>query len=791
MFRSCLAAALRSLARSRIYSAISVFGLAIGLCAAILVGLIVHNESSYDRFLPGYQHIYLAGEVLLPAGHPGLYSTATPSWIAAPLGRQFPQIEAVTRLARQDVRLQQGVVGAREAIYWADPNVFDVLRFPTLAGDLRMALRRPDGIVLSRAAARKYFGHDDPLGKSVLLNSTHAMTVTAVIADLPVHNTQFETAILASGAASFSDLTHLDSTDHPDGTGIELSVLTYFRLAPNASIERLRQAMPDFFNSVRPERLMPAGTHSWLDLMRLDEVHLSADVSPGVASRLLMIVVVGVLILAVAAVNFVNLTTARAARRALEVGIRKASGAGRGSLIVQFLGEALLYTLIAALLAVMLVELLLPAVNDFLQTGATFTWWREPLLIGWIAAGTGLLALLAGSYPAFLLSTFRPVAVLKSRLALPGGSTLRLLLVSTQFAVLMGLVIAAGVVYEQREYATHEALRVNTDQVLLIRTRCERALEDRLRALGGVVSVACSDESLLSSAAFGNYKLRDGSFTAVDINPIEPGVLQMLGLPPRAGQYPQAGAAAAGLVINETATRRFGFKGAAQAVGQYLPIVDSTDMAGIPIVAVAPDFSINAVNEPVRPAVYTAFERNEAGQQLINIKLAGHDIPRTLLAIDHLLTATQPAAAIDRQFLNDYIQNLYSSVRRQEQALAFSAAVAVLIACLGLVGLSASLAQRRTKEIGIRKAMGAQSRDILRMLLWQFTQPVLGAMVVAWLVAGLVMNRWLHGFAYHVELDWWLMLAAAVVGLLLALATVGTHCYLIARARPVAALRYE
>jgi len=214
-------------------------------------------------------------------------------------------------------------------------------------------------------------------------------------------------------------------------------------------------------------------------------------------------------------------------------------------------------------------------------------------------------------------------------------------------------------------------------------------------------------------------------------------------------------------------------------------------MAGIPVAAVAPDFTINAVSESVRPTVYTAFERKERGQQLINVKLTGRDIPRTLLAIDRLLTATGAADPIDRQFLNDYIQDLFRSVQRQEQALAISAVVAVLIACLGLVGLSASLAERRTREIGIRKAMGANTADILRMLLWQFTQPVLGAIAVAWVVAGLIMNRWLRGFAYHVDFDLWLMLTAAVVGLLIAWSTVGTHCYLIARARPVAALRYE
>jgi len=799
LFRNCLAAALRNLARSRFYSAISVFGLAIGLCAAILVGLIARNETSYDHFLPGYERIYLAGALLLPTGHPGMYSHESPSWIAAPMQQRFPAVEAITRLAPADVRLKHGVVEAKETIYWADPNVFEVLRFTALAGDLQSALQRPDSIVITRSLAQKYFGQDDPVGSSIMVSDGHPMTVTAVIEDLPVHNSQFETAIFASGASSYSDLTRLenDPNNHPDSPPITVTVRTYFRLASGASLEALQQAMPEFFNSVRPSRLMPVGVHLTLNLVRIDQIHLSPGLNPGVASRLWMIIIIGVLIPLIAAVNFLNLTTARAARRALEVGIRKAAGAGRLPLIAQFIGEALIYTLIAAVLALMGVELLLPGVNSFLQTGAVFAWWRNPLQIVWIAAGALLLALLAGSYPAFLLSAFNPVAVLKARVSRPGGNALRLLLVGAQFAVLIGLVIAAGVVYEQRQYATHEALRVNTDQVLVIRTACTHDLEDRLRALAGVRGVACSSPSLLKNDSFGNYTLKDGSVTAMDIIAIEPGTMEILGVQARAGRFPvPLKNEPPGLLINEAAARRLGFQTPAAAIGQFLPITDAPQMTAIPVIAVVPDFNVDSVSETVRPTVYTPLEtasrrfRTDDGV-LINVKLRGSAIPQTLVAIDRLLTRAHPDEPVDRQFLDNYIQSLYLSVQRQEQALAVSAAVAVMLACLGLVGLSASLAERRTKEIGIRKAMGAHTTDILRMLLWQFTRPVLVSMAAAWIVAGFVMNRWLHGFAYHVELDLWLMAGAALVGLMIALATVSTHCYLIARARPVAALRYE
>ncbi len=293
------------------------------------------------------------------------------------------------------------------------------------------------------------------------------------------------------------------------------------------------------------------------------------------------------------------------------------------------------------------VELLLPAVNSFLQTGAVFAWWREPLQIAWIAVGALLLALIAGSYPAFLLSGFRPVAVLKARVSKPGGNLLRMLLVGAQFAILIGLVIAAGVVYEQRQYATHEALRVNTDQVLIIRTGCAQALKDRLRALEGVRGVACSDPAFLSGDSFGNYTLKDGSASALDISPIEPGVLDMLGLQPRAGRFPAPlKNEPPGLVINESAARRFGFQTDAAAIGQFPPITDAPVMAGTPIVAVVRDFNFDAINQAVRPTVYTPLEaatrrfRTDSGA-LVNVKLNGRDIPQTLIAIDHLLTASE------------------------------------------------------------------------------------------------------------------------------------------------------
>jgi putative ABC transport system permease protein len=815
MFGNYFIAAWRNLARTRFYSAIGILGLGLGLCVTLIVGLIVRSETTFDHFIPGYEHIYLAGAVLVPTEHPPLYNAETPSWVAGALGTRFAAIEAVSRVSLQQVRLQQGRVAANETIYWADPNVFDILRLPSIAGNLASAMQRPDSIVLTRSMARKYFGRDAPLGETLLLDGAHPMRVTAVIADLPDRGTQLESGIFASGSSSYSVLTRLDHDpqNRPDSVGVGLSVRTYLRLTPNTPVEPLQAAMPAFIRSLRPDDKMPVGVHASLQIIRIDRVHLSAALNPGVNTRLAAAMAVGLLILLIAGVNFVNLATARASRRALEVGIRKVCGAGRGALVTQFLGESLLYTLIAAGLAVMLVELFLPAVNSFWQTGATLPWWRDPALMVSIGVGALLLALLAGSYPAFLLSAFRPAAVLRGRVSGPAGNFARLVLVSAQFAILIGLIIAAGVVYEQRAYATHEALRVDADQVLIIRARCTQALEDRLRALHGVNAVVCSDEALLTGSAFSNFRLRDGSTLAIDMHAAEIGIFALYSLRPVAGSFRLrtvdglAQQGPSGFVINETAVRRLGFPSAQAAIGQPVPVSGGSQLPAGLITAVTADFAIDAVHEALRPAIYLEVDdiartpgidgrvlASPTGgdpHTLINVKLTGHEIPQTLAQIDKLLLAARPGQPADRLFLNDYIQSLYLAVRRQEQALEIAAGLAVLIASLGLAGLSASMAERRTREIGIRKAMGAGTSEILQLLLWQFTRPVLWAMVIAWVVAGSLMNHWLQSFAYHVSLDPWVFLAAAALGLGIALGTAGVHCYLVARAKPVDALRYE
>jgi putative ABC transport system permease protein len=798
MLRNYLAAALRSLARGWLYAAISIFGLALGICVALLTALILRGEYSHDRFIPDYDSTYLAVSTLIPQQRAPDYNPWSHSALASLLKLRFREVGAATRLADAQVELRKGDVRAKEDIYWADPNFFDVMRLPALAGDPAAAMRRPDAIVLPRSVARKYFGRDTPVGESLRVGGEHVMTVGAVIEDLPVRSTQLRTGIFASGLAAWSELSRLDSdpanAPSPDKEGFSISVRTYIRLAPGAGVDSLQPAMPALMESVWARR--PPGLRATLTLVRLDDVHLFHGFNQGAHGRLAMSLAIGLVVLIVACINFINLSTARASRRAREVMVRKTAGASRRALIVQFLGEALVQVTLATCIALALTELLLPHVSAFVNGVPTPGFTSDPALLAWLALCTVLLSVITGAWPALMLSSIRPVQVMKGIVAQSRGAGFtRQLFVTVQFAVLIALIVAAIVVYQQRVFATRDALRVATDQHLILRTPCSAALRSELQALPGVAGVGCATRGLLDGASFASVRLKNGAETTLGFISVDPGVLENFGLRPLAGRFftSAAGQSPTDVVINETAARRLGFSSPAAAVGLAIPADAGRNrpaaiLAGT-IIGVVPDFALHSIEREIGPTVYSLPTGRSA--TLMDVKLTGRQIPETLAAIERLWKQTGATEPAEYFFLNDYIQSLYLSVLRFAQAFGGMAGLAVLLACLGLIGLSASVTDRRRKEIGVRKAMGAGTGSILTMLAWQFVKPVLWAACIALPLSAWLMSRWLAGFAYHVDLTPWPFLAAAVLALLASLVTVSAHSYTVARTKPVNALRYE
>jgi putative ABC transport system permease protein len=816
MFRNCLAAALRHLARNRLYAAISVFGLALGLWGALLTALTIRSQFTNNHFIPGYERIYQAVYAIEPPGLPVNYTDTTLNSLASLLQLNVPQLQGATRLTSETLLLRHAAVQAGEPVYWVDPNFFALLRLPVVAGDLAHALARPDGIVLPRSMARKYFGRDDPIGQIVTvadarqlmgklsaLGSPRPMIVTAIVEDMPENGTELHTGAFASGLASFSKLNQLDHdpTNLPGTDSFSSSVTTFLRLAPGASIESVRLSLQAAnLRSLRylmgDARFAKMGKpFVSLELIRLDRINSHPGLHPDFAGRLITSIILGSLILLIACVNFINLMTARATRRSREVGIRKLAGAGRHLLILQFLGESTLYVLTAMLTAVALTEWSLPYVNAFLVSDASFDYWRNATLLGSLFAATALLGILAGAYPALIMSGFRPLSVLKGLAQSSGAGWVRQGLVTLQFAILVALVISATVIYQQRIYATTDGLRIKPDQVLGIYSPCRAAFVSGLKALPGVQAVACSGFQMLGAGDSSSVKARDGADVSMTDVPTDLAVFDLYGLKPLAGSFGVQGDPASGqYVINESAVRQLHFASAQAAIGQKLDLPffgqpgDNGKVHGMHIVGVVPDFTIGTVQRPIPPTAYVVAPDVYG---LISVKLTGRQLPQTLVAIDRVWTRTGGEGPINRFFMNEHIEHEYLSMLREAQGFGIFTVVAALLASLGLFGLAASIAESRTREIGIRKALGADTSDVIRLLLWQFSRPVLWANLVAWPVTAWAMHRWLQGFAYHVDLALWLFPAAGSLAFVIALLTVCTHSVLVARAKPVAVLRYE
>ena len=482
-------------------------------------------------------------------------------------------------------------------------------------------------------------------------------------------------------------------------------------------------------------------------------------------------------------------------------------------LIVQFMGEALIYVIMAMALAVALAELTLPAVNAFLERTMTLDALTDPALAVSIVGGALLTAFLAGAYPSFLLSAFGAAAALKGGAAQPAGSAaVRRVLVIAQFAILIGLIVMTGTIYRQTRFALNDALRLDTAQVAIMRGACRSAFATEVAALPGVKSLSCADGVALGRGMSNNIvTLPDRSQRTVQAANVDVGFFELHGLTPLAGRFfsknqgqdmvldrPLAGPEAQPtLVLNESAARLLGFARPADAVGKTVSWTRwsaSSDPSKLPpprpsqIVGVVRDFTLGSIRTPIEATAYHV-EPSLTGRVLV--KLDGRRLPETLAAIDRLWRRTGNANAVTLAFEDQSVQALYQDVITQGVVIAVCAGLAILIACIGLFALAAFTTERRTKEIGVRKAMGASTLDVVTLLLGQFSQPVLWANLIAWPVAWWAMNRWLGGFAYRVDLPLWLFLAAMALAVVIALATVSTHTWLVARAKPVGALRYE
>ena len=820
MFSNVLAAALRNLARNRLYAAISIASLAIGMAAAILTFLFVRDELTFDRTLPNRDRTFVVQTHLAAPGErpETVAETVAPmaSWIRV-------GIPAVKRVARYDnawVYIKQGATSVYQDVGWVDPEFFRVIPPKVLAGDPEATIRRPDGLVLTRSAARRYFGADAPLGRSLVLQMvpapnkviTEIATVGAVIED-PPSNTNITAEVFASGLGPIAPQAQFDTEPYVPGTKW-LAFRTFVQLADPRqakSVDRQLQAL--IRERMFPPPILsetPSGKTLAMSLAPIGRMHLipdpTAEVPPANPALLSALTATAMLILLAAGLNFVNLATARAARRAVEVGVRKVSGAARRHLMLQFLGESLIYAAVAGVLAVALAEAGLPALDSFVQRSIRFPYWRDPELMGLIAGLILVVGLLAGLYPAMVLSSFRPSAAFKPGTTGGGRQALRWVLVVAQFTLLIGLLSSILVIANQTRFALTKGTGLDTDQVIVTGgPSCHGAFAERLGRIPGVKGFTCSSRQALGRSTFDEpIRTPDGRQLTAGIKPVDWGFFELYGLRALAGRLPDRShggdgtafddprgdnALPQGTVINQAMVRALGLASPQAAIGAVFQASNlPKQFTPLQIIGVIPDYAFDLTKGPVEPAYFPVVPDSDAD---LSFKVAADHIPETIAAVKAAWQASGPGIPLLWRFESDHLNQVYAGVIREGWLIGALAGVAVLIAAMGLFGTAAFTAEQRTKEIGVRKAMGASTAAVLRLMLWSFAQPVLWANLIAWPVGWWVMNRWLQGFAARIDLSPWYFLAAGGAALAIAALSVSGHALRVAGAKPVGALRYE
>ncbi|WP_049974533.1 ABC transporter permease [Azospirillum sp. B4] len=816
MLTNYLRVAVRVLVRQRLYTVLNVVGLALGIATAAMMGLFVWHETHYDGFFRDAGRIFRVLPAQYLPGHAPGRMTVTAKPLGPVLAQDLPEVEAMVRVARHAVVLRDRGAPVEDRITLVDAPFFRLFDFPFLAGDPATALAGPGTVVLTEGQARRYFGTAEALGRTLTLTSGAGLMVTGVVRDLP-SNTLFSrdlpTQIWTNIATKFQDGWDPLFADK-DTRWRDEFLQTFVMLRPGVDPAALAPRFPALLAAHREgmEAVAP-GLVETLELQPLTAMHTDPIEGRGVSPATLAgFVAIAGLVLAIAIVNFVNLATARSSLRAREVAIRKTLGGRRGQLVAQFLLESVLLALVAGLLGLALVELAMPRFLTLLDVRLDASFVSGAWLLATIAPLVLVVGLLGGLYPAYVLSRPRPTDLLRESRA-AGGGRLRAALVMLQFTAAIVLGIATIVMGQQTRYASTQNLGFRAEGAVVLRGLDRPAglagidaLRDALLRIPGVAAAgAAANVPSDRSAWTNNYRLPETPAGTPDLlirtEQVDADYLQALGVPLRAGRLfdparpgditSHAALRAGGggvtipAVLSATAVRRLGLATAEQAVGRTVVYGGGTALT---IVGVVDDVQFDSAHADFEPTIYLAMHDDRS---ILLVRLAPNADAATLAAIDDTWRRLLPDLPLTREFLDDHIRQVYAEEARQGDLLALFSGLAILIACLGLFGLAAFTAERRTKEIGLRKVLGATVADIVRLLVWQFSKPVLLANLVAWPLAWVLMGRWLGGYAYRIQMNPLVFALAGLAALAIAWVTVAGHAARVAAAKPVTALRYE
>jgi putative ABC transport system permease protein len=794
MLQNYLKIAFRSLLRQKSYALINIVGLAVGLTCTLLICLHIADDFSFDRFHTKHERIFRftqqwKQDTQMPAN-------TAPAW-ADILKSEIPQVESTVRFYQSfgETLIDAGETKLYEKeVKFADANVFDVFDFALVEGNPRTALLEPRTVVLTESAARRYFGNSSSMGKTIRYDNKFDLKVTGIMRDVPA-NSHLQFTMLGSMETVKRDLSL------PDGFKSLYwnPFLTYMLLREGASA----QAMMPLLERVKEKYAKDIPIV--MNLQALAQIHL---VHENALSTIYFLAAIGCIILLLACINYTNLATARFSIRAREVGVRKTLGATRLQLAAQFWGESFLLTAIALTFALFAAELTLPAFNTLTNKHLSLTGGNVFGFVGGIALALVVVSTIAGVYPAVFLSAFKPATALR-RTTLRSGATrfsLRSVLVVVQFSMSIVMIIGTLVVQNQLAFIQSKNLGFDREQVVLVQLRGDddmkqsETLKTAFLGVSGIRGVSISSVVPGRSDVMIHMPIESKYLPAGDNDPsikwlcIDEGFLPLYGIQMKEGRNLNGSTADENeaFILNEAAVRKL--KWEKNAVGREIgySVGEKASNWSIEkhgrVVGVVPDFHVGTLRNTIEPLL---IHIKKAYSRTVSIKLPKGDPRAALVALEAAWKRTVPQRPFEYTFLDDDFNASYKREQQLRSVVAVFAGLAIFVSCLGLLGLAAFTAESRTKEIGIRKVLGASVASIVALLSKDFLVLVLIAIVIATPLAYWFAGKWLQDFAYRVELTWWVFAAAGVVAVVIAFLTVATQAWKAARQNPVNALRSE
>ncbi|SDD21624.1 putative ABC transport system permease protein [Mucilaginibacter pineti] len=794
MIKNYFKIALRNLWKHKVFSFINITGLSIGITACFFIFMYVGFELSYDNFHTKADRIYrLVTDIKTPTE---TINTGITAWPFAPnIKADFPEVESFVRISGGSFLVRKGDVKFQEEhSIFADSTFFKVFDFKLLKGDPRTALTAPATIVFTEKAAKKYFGNKNPMGQTVLVTGDAIPAViTGIMKDIP-ENSQIKADMLIS----MTSLTQRFNKEIDNSWG-NFGATSYLLLKPNTNPKALEAKFPAFLErrNGKEERDHKMSYKFFLEPLKSVYLHSTrGGQESGSITNVYIFGIVAVFILLIACFNFVNLTTARSVERAKEVGIRKVVGAEKSQLASQFIGESVVLCLIAFVLTVILSVLLLPMFNQLagktVSPGIFSNWYYVVILLGTAV----LIGLVAGIYPALVLSSFKPVSVLKGRFSSgTKGNLLRKTLVVSQFTISIFLIIGTIIVYKQMSFMQNRDLGFAKDQMLILDTNGDpgaNAFKEAIASIPGVQSTANSSSvpgggnpgaySEIENTK-GDLQIANLDLYFVDWDYINQFKIKMVAGRPFSREFGTDTAQA--MLLNEAAVKMFGYTSPQQAIGKRFKQWGREGK----IVGVMKDFHFRSLQEVIKP-LSMRIELKNLG--LISAKISSNNLSATIAAIQNKWKMLIPGRPFSYYFLDEFFDRQYRSEQRFGKLFFNFAVLAIFISCLGLLGLASYSTLQRTREIGIRKVMGATVPGIVNLLSKDFLTLVGISFLIASPVAGLFMHYyWLKSFAYRVDMSWWIFALAGLLAVVIALATISFQAIRAAMANPVKSLKSE